>query len=87
VATAPDRFRPPDDLDRAGLRETWTRSREKLEDVAARVDVLADADGGLPHPSWGVLTAAEWLRAAHVHSDHHAAIIRDILRDEAEDRR
>ena len=79
VGQAPDRLRPPDDLDRQGLRETWTRSRNKLDEVASRVDALADADGGLSHPYWGTLTAPEWLRAAHVHSDHHAAIISDIL--------
>jgi hypothetical protein len=79
VGQAPDRLRPPDDLDRQELRETWTRSRDKLDEVASKADALADAAGGLPHPYWGTLTAAEWLRAAHVHSDHHAAIVSDIL--------
>lgn len=80
-ARAPDEMRPPDDLDRGGLRKTWTRSRGKLDELASRVDALTNADGGLPHPFWGTLTATEWLRAAHVHSDHHALIIADILAD------
>lgn len=79
VGKAPDRLRPPGDLNRQGVRETWTRSRSKLDEVASRADALIDADGGLPHPYWGILTATEWLRAAHVHSDHHASIITDIL--------
>ncbi|MFB6231965.1 MAG: DinB family protein [Salinibacter sp.] len=78
-AEAPNNMHPPDDLDRDGLRETWTRSCGKLDDVASRVDAIADADGGLPHPFWGTLTAAEWLRAAHVHSNHHSTIVTDIL--------
>jgi hypothetical protein len=72
-------MRPPADLGRDDLRETWHRSRGKLDEVAGRADALAGAEGGLPHPFWGTLTAAQWLRAAHVHSDHHAAIIQDVL--------
>ena len=79
VGTSPDATRPPKDLDRDGLRDTWTRSRDKLTSVADQVEAVPDAKGGLPHSHWGILTARQWLRAAHVHADHHAAIVDDIL--------
>jgi len=81
VGTSPEAMRPPEDLDRDGLRDTWTRSRDKFASVADQAEAVSGAEGGLPHPHWGILTAPQWLRAAHVHADHHAAIVGDILAD------
>lgn len=85
VATAPKNVRPPDDLDRATLEEMLARSREKLDAVADEVGAVEAADGAFPHPAWGGLTAAEWVRAARVHSDHHAAILDDVYAARAGD--
>jgi hypothetical protein len=71
--------RPPDALDRELLRETVRRSREKLDAVTGATDAIRGAEGGIEHPAWGVLTAPQWVRAARVHSEHHGAIVRDIL--------
>lgn len=79
VAEAPDAVRPPESLDRPSLREMLDRSRQKLAEVESASAAVGSADGGLEHPAWGVLTAAQWVRAARVHSDHHAAIVDDIL--------
>jgi hypothetical protein len=79
VASAPEAVRPPDALDRELLRETVRRSREKLDAVTGATDAIRGAEGGIEHPAWGVLTAPQWVRAARVHSEHHGAIVRDIL--------
>lgn len=79
VAEAPEAVRPPDAPDRELLRETALRSREKLDAVADASAEIREADGGLEHPAWGVLTAPQWVRAARIHSEHHGAIVADIL--------
>ena len=79
VAEAPEAVRPPDAPDRELLRETARRSREKLDAVADASAEIREADGGLEHPAWGVLTAPQWVRAARIHSEHHGAIVADIL--------
>jgi len=79
VAEAPDAVRPPETLDRPSLREMLERSLQKLADVESASAAVGSAEGGLEHPAWGVLTAAQWVRAARVHSEHHAAIMDDIL--------
>jgi len=79
VASAPEAVRPPDTLDREILRETVRRSREKLDAVAGSSDAVRAAEDGIKHPAWGVLTAPQWVRAARIHSEHHGAIVADIL--------
>lgn len=78
VADAPDNVRPPDELDRDALEDAWSRSRAKLDSLADDVDAVNASTGGLSHPAWGTLTATQWVRAARVHSDHHAAILDDV---------
>lgn len=77
--TAPESVTPPDEPDRAALDEALTRSRNKLEDVGAQLDALATGEGRLPHPRMGLLNAPQWIRFVRIHSQHHHAIIRDIL--------
>jgi hypothetical protein len=79
AAEAPEAVRPPDAPDRELLRETARRSREKLDAVADASAAVREADGGLEHPAWGVLTAPQWVRAARIHSEHHGAIVADIV--------
>ncbi len=78
---APAMVQPPDDLDRAALQEALDRSREKLDAIEARLDALPASEGRLPHPRMGSLNAEEWLRFVRIHSEHHHAIVRDILGD------
>ena len=78
---APAMVQPPDDPDRAALQEALARSRDKLDAIEADLDALPDAKGRIPHPRMGALNAAEWLRFVRIHSDHHHAIIQEILRD------
>jgi hypothetical protein len=77
--TAPDTVRPPDDLDRAGLQEALTRSRSKLDAVGEHLAPLGAAEGRIEHPRMGMLDGPQWLRFVRIHSQHHLAIVRDIL--------
>jgi len=77
--TAPDATTPPDDLNRSMLQRSLERSSQKLDTAAEAI--LADRGDsalGLPHPTWGTLTAYQWLRVAHVHCEHHLRIIEEI---------
>lgn len=54
--------------------------RARLAELAANRDVLQRREPVVPHPYFGGLTAAQTLRNAVVHSEHHLAIVRDIRR-------
>ena len=76
---APDNVRPPASVSRDELTETLRRSRDKLDDLAPHLDVLARVAARLEHPRLGPLDGPQWIRFVRVHSEHHHAIIRDIL--------
>lgn len=80
-AESPAALHPPADLPREALQATHDRSRAKLHILQYLLPTLHDATGRMPHPYFGPLSAAEWLRIARVHSDHHFAIMQDILRE------
>ena len=77
-AQAPDRVLPDDRPDRDTLTSSLARSRAKLADLEAILPSLDEHAGRLPHPFFGDLNAAEWLRSVRVHSEHHLGIIREI---------
>jgi hypothetical protein len=76
---APDNVRPPDAVTREDLEEALERSRSKLEALAPHLNALAGTTGRLEHPRLGPLNGPEWIRFVRIHSEHHHAIIRDIL--------
>lgn len=80
---APDNVRPPAMVSRENLEEALERSRAKLEHLAAHLEALAGTTGRLEHPRLGPLNGPEWIRFVRVHSEHHHAIIRDILSSDA----
>lgn len=77
--SAPAMVQPPEDIDRTALEEALDRSREKLAEVEAQLDALSASEGRLEHPRMGPLNAEEWLRFVRIHSEHHHAIVREIL--------
>lgn len=79
---APDNVRPPVSVAREELAETFQRSRAKLDALAPHLDALAGVTQRLEHPRLGLLDGPEWLRFVRIHSEHHHAIIRDILETE-----
>lgn len=60
----------------AGLAEVLERARRLADGIGA----IRRADARMTHPALGTLDAAQWLRFAHVHQDHHERIVRDVLR-------
>ncbi|MCG8468503.1 MAG: DinB family protein [Gemmatimonadetes bacterium] len=47
--------------------------------LRGRVDAVHACRAVRPHHVLGAFTPAEWLRFLHIHHDHHAAIVDDIL--------
>lgn len=76
---APDAVVPPDDVSREVLQDSWARGRKKYVETEAYLPAIPDATGRIRHSFLGWLNAAEWLRLARLHSEHHLAIIRDIV--------
>jgi hypothetical protein len=79
-AQAPAALVPAAAPARAGLRERFLHVRRGLNARAARAGRIRRMPGTLPHPFLGHLNAAQWLRFARVHTDHHLAIVDDIDR-------
>ena len=78
-AQAPENVRPPDAVSREELSQSLDRSRRSFAAVEPLLAELPDAKGYIEHPFFGALTAAQWVRCARIHTEHHLAIIRDIL--------
>ena len=78
-AKAPDAVVPPDAVSREDLQDSLARSRRKYAETEAFLPQIPAATGRLSHHLLGMLNASEWLRLARVHSEHHRAIIRDIV--------
>ncbi len=76
---APEAVVPPDDVSREVLQETLARSLKKYRETEAYLAQIPEAEGRMPHHHLGLLNASEWLRLARLHSEHHLAIIRDIV--------
>jgi hypothetical protein len=75
---APRFVQPPPRIDLAFLREVAAGVRTKLGALADEPQVLAAAPDGIPHQALGVLSAAEWVRFARMHTAHHLAILRGL---------
>ncbi len=80
-AQAPAALVPPEELTRAELQMAAHRSHATFESLNGLLPSLAEVPGRFAHPYFGPLTATEWVRAARIHSDHHLAIIQDIVRE------
>lgn len=81
VGKAPASTRPKDAPDPEQLRHSLERVRSRHHELGTRVGSLAQHAGRIDHPYFGPLGADHWLRVARLHSEHHLAIIEDILRD------
>ncbi len=79
---APDAVVPPDEVTRKALQDSWARSRQKYVETEAFLPQIPDATGRIPHGFLGMLDGSQWLRLARLHSEHHLAIIRDIVGQE-----
>ncbi len=76
---SPESLHPPAEVDLAAVAETQTRHAAAL--AALDPAVLAATPGTRPHPFFGPIDAAGWVRVAIAHARHHDAIAADILAD------
>ena len=79
VATAPKNFVPDDHPEAAAVIKLLERAEKTWEKIRDRETDLTAVTLRLPHPILGPLSAAEWVRFAGVHTDHHMKIVAEIL--------
>jgi len=78
TAQAPRFVRPRAAVDLVFVRELVGSTRAQLD---ALDPVAVDAaEACIPHQVLGDLSAARWVRFARMHTAHHVAIVRDLLR-------
>lgn len=69
----------PQGLSTADLVDQLSRARSLATRLGPRLTEIHASRATLPHHVLGHFTPAQWLRFAHIHHDHHEAIIHDIL--------
>jgi hypothetical protein len=74
VAQAPKSALPPESFSEEEIRNIMAKATEKLEIVQSLPD-----NAFFTHPSFGNLNKADTLRFLEIHTNHHLAIIRDIV--------
>jgi hypothetical protein len=79
IAEAPRMVRPPAAIDPALLSRWLQDGRAALEALARDPAAVDAAPGRIPHQLMGPLSAAQWVRFAAVHTQHHVAIARELL--------
>lgn len=65
------------------IRAELKKTREIWNAVIARKDEIPGSTATFPHPVFGPVNAAEWVRFTTVHTAHHLKIVDDILADHA----
>ncbi len=75
---APRAVWPPDRPDPVFLAGEIERLREGVVELEGRAEAIEGAGGRISHRQLGELRAAEWLRFARLHTEHHLAIVREI---------
>lgn len=58
--------------------------REGFTELEDSIESLAASNATQPHPVFGHLDAAQWLRFTDIHHHHHQKIMRDIARAPAD---
>lgn len=76
---APETLRPPGDgaVDLDVLAETQARHAAAV--AALDPATIVATEGTYPHPAFGAVDAAGWVRVLARHARHHAAIADDVL--------
>ena len=78
-AEAPDFAVPGAAPDRALLRENLEAAATQFAALVPDAPSLRDVPGVIDHPILESFSAAQWWRFARVHTEHHLAIIDDLL--------
>ena len=83
TAQAPEYVLPGPGPDPDGLRPLHARLVRMIDTFPAHRAAILAAPGVVPHPLLGDFDAASWVHLARVHTEHHLAIIDEILASEA----
>ena len=75
-------MRPPPVVDLDLVREIALGVRQTLDRLGAATERIAAAPNGIPHQALGILSAGEWVRFARMHTAHHLAILRRLIRSQ-----
>lgn len=75
---APRMVQPPEPVESDLLAEEFTGVRDSFEKARGLAEGIDSAPGAIEHHALGPLSAAQWLRFARLHCEHHLAILRDI---------
>ncbi len=79
VATAPRFVQPPKKINLELLQALTREMQETRGALAEDVAALEQAPRAIPHQLLGDLTAREWIRFARIHTEHHLAILDEVL--------
>ncbi len=80
MAQAPEAIRP-EGKTREEFIKLLESERKAWNDIEKMSDKLKELKSRTPHPAFGPLSCTEWVRSVAIHSGHHLAIVRDILKE------
>ncbi len=78
VGVAPEAMRPDEHPESRTIQAAVRKSRGKWEALLHSTEEIDACEFKLPHHFLGLFTAAEWVRFAATHTDHHLRIVDDI---------
>ncbi|MFT4538088.1 MAG: hypothetical protein ACI841_003716 [Planctomycetota bacterium] len=76
---APRMVQPPDPIEKDLLAMEVDVFAKALDVADGLREEVLQAPGLIPHHALAELTAAQWLRFARLHTEHHLAIVADIV--------
>jgi hypothetical protein len=71
---------PGEDPVPALARDLLDQGRRLLADLEGRAAQVGTWSGAFPHPQLGRFSARQWVRFTRIHTEHHLALLDDILR-------
>lgn len=78
-AQAPEEVLPEELPAVEACRERYETVLQQLAAFAPHLETMRKLRGTIPHPLLGDFRAREWFRFARIHTEHHLAIVDDIL--------
>jgi hypothetical protein len=75
---APAVMRPEEHPESRTIQAAVRKARSRWEGLLDQTEEIDACELRLPHHALGLLTAAEWVRFAATHTDHHLRIVDDI---------
>lgn len=74
---SPEPYKAEDEPDKQDLERRLAANREECSALESILPNLEVCRGRFPHPVFGMFKAAQWMRLARIHTDHHLTIVRD----------